>query len=103
MSQETPSLPCLPERIRHVVTEDYDEARHAEGRCQMGKVYNVLRRATVAELEMLRSVMASFDGDKALVCDCDDGEEHVIPLEECFDEHGRFMIDLSTTEAEEKE
>ena len=35
----------LPERIRHVMADDYDEGRHAEGRCQSGKVYNVIRTA----------------------------------------------------------
>lgn len=84
MAEET----LLPERIRHVAPEDYDETLHAEGRCQSGKVYNVIRRAVGAELGKL-------DGAEALVCDCANGKEYVIPVEECFDEHGRKMIDLS--------
>ncbi len=68
----------LPERIRHVLPEDFDEERHEAKRCQSGKVYLVVKLH-----------------EKGLLCVHDVGKDQVLlPLDECMDEHGREYIDV---------
>ncbi len=68
----------LPERIRHVDPEDFDEDRFKAGKCQSGKVYLVVRM-----------------DEKGLVCVHDVGKKEVIlPLDECMDQHGRERLEL---------